>query len=144
MTYSGQSIKRFEDQRLLTGQSSYVDDIQLPGLLHALVLRSPYAHANIRSIDTSSASALAGVVTVITAPDLQSVLPDVPTRRTTDADELRPPEHPILAEDKVCYVGQPVAIANAVMDALSHLGIWHIDTPLTPEKIWMALQEAKA
>ena len=48
MTYSGQSVKRLEDHRLLTGQSTYVDDIKLPGMLHVLVLRSPHAHATIR------------------------------------------------------------------------------------------------
>ena len=106
MMYSGQSIRRFEDPRLLTGQSSYVDDMVLPNMLHAAVLRSPHAHARIRSIDTSAATALAGVVSVITAPDIDQVLEDVPTRRNTDADALQPPEHPVLAGDKVCYVGQ--------------------------------------
>ena len=58
MTYVGQSLKRFEDHRLLAGGSSYVDDIKLPGMVHALVLRSPHAHARIRSIDASAASQL--------------------------------------------------------------------------------------
>jgi carbon-monoxide dehydrogenase large subunit len=71
MTYSGLSVKRFEDHRLLTGQSSFVDDMKLPGLLHASVLRSPYAHANIKSIDTSAASYAPGVVAVITADDIE-------------------------------------------------------------------------
>ena len=113
MTYSGQSVKRFEDHRLLTGQSAYVDDLKLPGMLHALVLRSPHAHATIRSIDTTAASSLTGVVLVVTAPDLAEEVRNVPTRVTTDADDLKPPEHPVLADDKVCYVGQPVAIVVA-------------------------------
>ncbi len=113
MTYSGQSVKRFEDHRLLTGQSAYVDDLKLPGMLHALVLRSPHAHATIRSIDTAAASSLTGVVLVVTAPDLAEEVRNVPTRGNTDADELKPPEHPVLAGDKVCYVGQPVAIVVA-------------------------------
>ena len=75
MTYSGQSVKRFEDHRLLTGQSTYVDDIKLPGMLHALVLRSPHAHAAIRSIDTTAASSLTGVVSVVTALDLAEAVP---------------------------------------------------------------------
>ena len=83
--YSGQSIRRFGDPRLLTGQSSYVDDITLPAMLHAAVLRSPHAHAYVRAIDTSVASSLAGVVSVITASDIDQVLEDVPTRRNTDA-----------------------------------------------------------
>ena len=56
MAYTGQSVRRFEDPRLLTGQGSYVDDIKLPGLLHAAVLRSLHAHANVRSIDASGAA----------------------------------------------------------------------------------------
>ena len=62
MTYIGQSVRRFEDHRLLTGQGPFVDDMKLQGLLHALVLRSPQAHAGIRSIDVGTASRLPGVV----------------------------------------------------------------------------------
>jgi carbon-monoxide dehydrogenase large subunit len=113
MTYSGLSVKRFEDHRLLTGQSSFVDDMKLPGLLHASVLRSPYAHANIKSINASAASNLPGVAAVITADDIEGKIGHVPTRREADADELHPPEHPVLASAKVCYVGQPVAIIVA-------------------------------
>ena len=113
MTYIGQSVRRFEDPRLLTGQGSYVDDIKLPGLLHAAVLRSPHAHANIRSIDGSTASRLPGVVAVFTAADIQDLAAELPTRTNTGADELNPPKHPILASEKVCYVGQPTAIVIA-------------------------------
>jgi carbon-monoxide dehydrogenase large subunit len=120
MTYSGQPIKRVEDHRLLTGQSSFVDDLKVPGMLHASVLRSPHAHAKIKSIDTVAASSLAGVVSVITAAELTGAVRNVPTRENTDADELRPPEHPVLARDKVCYVGQPVAIIVAEDLYLAH------------------------
>jgi carbon-monoxide dehydrogenase large subunit len=113
MTYSGLSVKRFEDHRLLTGQSSFVDDMKLPGLLHASVARSPYAHANIKSINTSAARNLPGVVAIITAGDIEGKIGHVPTRQEADADELHPPEHPVLARGKVCYVGQPVAIIVA-------------------------------
>jgi aerobic carbon-monoxide dehydrogenase large subunit len=113
MAYTGLSVKRFEDHRLLTGQSSFVDDMKLPGLLHAAVLRSPHAHASIKSINVSAASSFSGVVTVITANDVEGVIGQVPTRREADADELHPPEHPVLANSKVCYVGQPVAIVVA-------------------------------
>jgi len=113
MAYTGQSVRRFEDPRLLTGQGSYVDDIKLPGLLHAAVLRSPHAHANIRSIDGSTASRLPGVVAVFTAADIQDLAVEIPTRTNTGADEFNPPRHPILASDKVCYVGQAVAVVIA-------------------------------
>lgn len=113
MTYTGQALKRFEDHRLLAGQSSYVDDFKLPGMLHALVLRSPHAHARITSIDTFAATRLPGVVSVFTADDFAGVVDHLPTRTSTDADEMRPPPHPVLAQDKVGYVGQAVAIVVA-------------------------------
>ena len=103
MTFVGQPIKRFEDPRLLTGQGSYVDDLKLPGLLHAVVLRSLHAHANIRSIDVSAASRVPGVVAVFTAADIQDLAVEIPTRTNTGADEFNPPRHPVLASDKVCY-----------------------------------------
>ena len=111
-TYTGQSIRRFEDHRLLTGQSSYVDDMTRPGMLHALVIRSPHGHARIRGIDASAATALPGVVAVITARDIEDVA-QLPTRESADADEMHPPRHPALAVDKACYAGQPVAIVLA-------------------------------
>ena len=113
MTYVGQSVRRFEDHRLLTGQGSYVDDMKLPGLLNAVVLRSLHAHANIRAIDVSAATRLPGVVAVFTAADIQALAVEIPTRHTTGADEFSPPKHPLLASDKVCYVGQAVAVLIA-------------------------------
>lgn len=113
MIYTGQSVRRFEDHRLLTGQSSFVDDMSPTRLLHAMVLRSPHAHAAIRSIDVSAVGHLPGVVAVFTAADIQDLAVHEPTRTSTDADELSPPGHPILASDKVCYVGQAVAVVIA-------------------------------
>ena len=95
LIYLGQSLRRFEDHRLLTGQSRFVDDITLPGMLHAVVLRSPHAHAAITSIDVAAARHATGVVSVVTASDLEQVAAHIPTRRNTDADELRSPEHPV-------------------------------------------------
>ncbi|MFP3855234.1 MAG: hypothetical protein ACLFWD_13175, partial [Anaerolineales bacterium] len=66
----GQRVKRNEDPRLLTGRALFVDDVNLPGMLHAAFLRSPYAHASIESIDTSKALERKGVVAVYTAEDL--------------------------------------------------------------------------
>tara|TARA_B100000809_G_scaffold164745_1_gene162107 strand:+ start:7711 stop:9951 length:2241 start_codon:yes stop_codon:yes gene_type:complete len=90
-----------------------VDDLTLPGLLHAVVLRSLHAHANIRSIDVSAASRMPGVVAVFTAADIQDLAVEIPTRTNTGADEFNPPRHPVLASDKVCYVGQAVAVVIA-------------------------------
>src|SRR5262245_34506894 len=119
MVYTGQSVKRFEDPRLLTGQGTFLDDLKFPDMLTAGVLRSPHAHANITSIDTAAARHLPGVVAVITAEDLEGVVESLPTRRETEAEELRPPVHPVLARGKVCYVGQPIAIVVAEELALA-------------------------
>jgi aerobic carbon-monoxide dehydrogenase large subunit len=116
VNYVGQPVKRFEDPILITGRGSFVDDIKLPDMLHATVLRSPYAHAGIKSIDVSAARNLPGVVAVLTGADIAGVLPDIPTRAMTGeraVDELSPPEHPVLAKDKACYVGQAVAVVVA-------------------------------
>jgi aerobic carbon-monoxide dehydrogenase large subunit len=116
VSYIGQPVKRFEDPRLVSGSGSFVDDIKLPDMLHAAVLRSPYAHARVRSVDVSAARTLPGVVTVLTGADIAGVLQDIPTRAMAGeraVDELRAPEHPLLAKDKVCYVGQAVAVAVA-------------------------------
>ena len=128
MTYIGQSVRRFEDHRLLTGQGSFVDDMKLPGLLHAVVLRSPHAHAGIRSIDVRTASRLPGVVAVITAADIQDLAVHLPTRTNIDDVDLSPPRHPILASEKVCYVGQAVAVVIAedpytAADAMEHIQV---------------------
>ena len=115
MAYTGQSLKRFEDPRLITGQGTYTDDIKLPGMLYASFLRSPHAHARIKSIDTTTARNMPGVVAVLTADDLAGKVPDIPTMtiKEWEMDFLRGPEVPILARDKVCYVGQAVAVAVA-------------------------------
>jgi CO/xanthine dehydrogenase Mo-binding subunit len=110
MSYAGQPLKRFEDPKLVTGRGSYVDDVQLPGMLHAAVLRSPHAHARIRSIDASAARHQPGVVTVLTGADTAGVLNDVPTRAMAadlPVDDMKLVEQPVLARGKVCYVGQP-------------------------------------
>jgi aerobic carbon-monoxide dehydrogenase large subunit len=74
-------LKRFEDPKLLTGQWSFVDDIQLPDMLHAAILRSPHAHARIRAIDGTAARTMAGVVAVLTGADIAGVLGEVPPER---------------------------------------------------------------
>ena len=78
MPYTGQSFKRLEDQRLVTGQASYVDDMKLPNMLHASFLRSPHAHARIKAIDASAARSLLGVVAVLSPNPPKDVLGDSP------------------------------------------------------------------
>jgi carbon-monoxide dehydrogenase large subunit len=116
MRYVGQSMKRFEDPRLVTGNGTFVDDLSFPEMWHAAVVRSPHAHARLRSIDASDVRALPGVVDVLTGADIAGVLPGIPTRAMTGeraVDALQAPHYPLLAQDKVCYVGQPVALIVA-------------------------------
>ena len=135
-TYTGQSIKRFEDHRLLTGQSSFVDDMKRPGLLHALIIRSPHGHARIRGIDAAAATALPGVAAVITAAEVPDIA-QLPTRESSDADEMHPPRHPALAVDKACYAGQPVAIvlADDIYTAQDAVELVNIDYEILPAVI---------
>src|SRR5947209_10401893 len=77
-TMVGSPIKRREDPRLITGQATYVDDIKLYGMLHMSVLRSPYGHARINSINTEAARNHPGVVAVYTADDLKGVVGNIP------------------------------------------------------------------
>ena len=112
-TYAGSSLKRIEDPQLVQGKGSFVDDIALPGMLHAVVLRSPHAHARIVSMDASLARGMPGVAAVLTSHDIEGKLSDVPPQRNNQYPDMKMPDHPILARGKVCYVGQPVAIVVA-------------------------------
>ena len=109
----GASIKRREDPRLITGRGTYVDDIKLVGMLNIVLVRSPYAHANITSIDTSAASAVDGVVAVYTGEDLAEQLGSLPCGWVVP-DTIEVP-HPPLAIGKVRCVGDAVAaiVANS-------------------------------
>ena len=137
MIYLGRSIKRFEDARLVIGDGVFIDDIKLPDMLHAVVVRSVHAHARIRSINVVDAIELDGVVEVLTGADLAGKLPDLPIRPMGErsVDEFNPPEHPVLAQDKVCYVGQPVAVVVAKNPYLARDGAELVAVdyePLTP------------
>jgi carbon-monoxide dehydrogenase large subunit len=107
---TGQRIRRKEDPRLITGTATYVDDIRMPGMHHACVVRSPHAAARIRGIDTKAAAGLPGVVAVFTGADITSVGP-VPCGASLPG--LRVPHHSILAQDRVYFVGHPVAVVVA-------------------------------
>jgi len=103
----GVRVERREDLPLLTGQGSYTDDLKRPGMLHAAVLRSPHAHAKIRSIDVSAARALAGVVAVLTHADLGAAGKEIPLLQPNPLLVAR--TQLLLAHDEVRYVGEPVA-----------------------------------
>jgi len=110
-TYAGSRVHRIEDARLLTGHGTYVDDVSLPGMLHACFVRSPFARAAIRGIDTSAALEVPGVRFVFTAADLN---PDVREQWHTSIGAASPETpRPPLAEDEVRFVGDPVALVVA-------------------------------
>ena len=119
MTLKGQSLKRFEDHRLLIGAGSFVGDIKLPDLLHAVMIRSPHAHALIHSVAVAEALSLPGVVAVVTGDDISGISGELPSSLLW-ADPailaLNAKPHPILAKDRACYVGQ--AVAMVVADSL--------------------------
>ena len=110
-SYIGQSIKRNEDPRLITGRGVFSDDVDVPGTLYAAFARSPHGHARIISIDTSAAKAAPGVEAVITGHDLQGV-PPIPVGFAPPSAPAVPPNH-VLPTQKVVYVGQAVAAVIA-------------------------------
>ena len=112
----GASIRRVEDPPLITGKGCYVDDITLPGMLHMAVLRSPYAHAKIRAIDTSAAKAIKGVALVVTGPELPERL-NVNVPPAVRGQKI--PPHPVLARGAVHAPGTPVAAVLAESRAIA-------------------------
>jgi carbon-monoxide dehydrogenase large subunit len=109
----GSPIKRREDPRLITGQATYVDDIKIPGMLHMAVLRSPYGHARITSIDTSAARQHPGVVAVYTAEDLKGVVGNVAIAVPLGKIAEGMGNRGALADGKVRFYGDPVAVVIA-------------------------------
>jgi len=120
----GQGVSRFEDPRLVRGGGRYTDDIKLPGLVHGVVLRSPHAHAKIRSIDTAAAMTAPGVLAVLTSADVKAAgygdLPVPGGLKRRDGSPMYRPRYPILADDRVRWVGDGVAfvVAETVAQAL--------------------------
>jgi aerobic carbon-monoxide dehydrogenase large subunit len=103
----GKPLARTEDYRLLTGQGRYLDDIAVPGALHACFVRSPYAHARILSIDAAKARAMPGVVVVVSAAELMQWT--TTQRMAPPIEGLQPTEMSTLPRDKVRFQGDPVA-----------------------------------
>src|SRR5215212_10508562 len=114
--YFGERIKRNEDPRLLTGQGLYVDDVDFPNMLHVAFVRSPYAHAQINSIDVSQAFQREGVVAIYTASDLGEywkpgplLVSPPPIEGIVFNERTQVP----LAKDKVRFAGEPVVMVLA-------------------------------
>ena len=122
--YTGTSVKRSEDPRILTGGGRYTDDIKLPGMLHAAFVRSPLAHGQVLVVDAEAARALPGVAAVYTGADMAAMtLPGQDPLFALMAGGSGPaPEYTLLATDKVRFVGDPVAIVVAESRALAEDG----------------------
>ncbi len=130
----GTPLKRREDPRLITGQGNFTDDIQLPGMVHMAVLRSPYAHARIKRIDVSEARRAPGVVAVYTGKDLEGKMGTIPTAWLVPDANIQTPPHHALAVDKVRYVGDGVALVvaedrYAARDALERIEVEYEELP---------------
>jgi carbon-monoxide dehydrogenase large subunit len=116
-TLIGQSVHRTEDLRFLKGAGAFIDDMKRDRMLHAVVLRSSVAHGRIRNIDPSAARAMPGVHAVITAADVGEV-PIIPLR-LANLPEFQNYLQPVIAKDKVRYVGEPIALVVAETQALA-------------------------
>ena len=134
----GDRPKRREDQRFLTGQGRYLDDLAFDGVTYAVVLRSPHAHAEIRAIDSAAAKTMPGVLALLTAADAQAdglkpLLPYVDANTVTGEPFAFMPQ-PLLAEGKVRYVGEPVALIIAesrdqALDAAEQVAVDYVPLP---------------
>ncbi|HEU5349433.1 MAG TPA: xanthine dehydrogenase family protein molybdopterin-binding subunit, partial [Ktedonobacterales bacterium] len=109
----GATVKRREDPRLITGKGMYTDDFKLPGMLHMAILRSPYAHARITSLDVSKAKQAPGVHAVFTSKDLEGHVNAVPTAWLIPNSDLKVPTYTALATDRVRFTGDGVAAVVA-------------------------------
>ena len=118
--YIGQSVKRVEDQRFITGKGQYTDDITLPGMTFATIIRSPLAHANIKNIDLSAAKKALGYVASFVGGDIPEAIAGVPCGWQVDfknGDTMKEPPHPLLARTKALHVGDGIAVVIAETQA---------------------------
>jgi carbon-monoxide dehydrogenase large subunit len=136
---SGYSPKRREDYKFLTGEGRYLDDLRFEKLVHAVILRSPHAHAYLRSIDSITAETAPGVLAILTHEDadadgLKPLRPTVEANTRTGEPFAFLPQ-PVLARDKVRFVGEPVAVIVAetkaqAMDAAELIDVRYDDMPV--------------
>ena len=114
MGWTSRSVPRVEDGSLLRGAARFVDDIEMPGMLHALFVRSPMAHARLFGLDAKKARELPGVIAVLTFADLRSILvrERIPQALASGMIKFHV-DPPWLAYDEVCYVGEPLALVVA-------------------------------
>ncbi len=129
--YVGSPVERLEDLRLLRGKGAFVDDLRLDGMLHAAILRSSVAHGRVKAVDATAARALPGVHHVITWREIGAPVPAVPLR-LIPMPELAPFAQPVIAVDKVRYVGEALAVVLADSPALAEDALAAIEVEIEP------------
>src|SRR5262245_6414312 len=138
---AGQKVKRLEDQRLLTGKGQFIDDKPEDGALWLHVLRSPHAHAKIKSIDTAAAAAMTGIEAVFTGADLVKddigTLPTLAIFKRPDGSPMTVPPRRLLAHEMVRFAGEPVAavVASSRIAAQNAAEAIEIDYEVLPSVV---------
>ena len=128
--YFGRAMKRVEDPRLIKGIATYVDDLKLPGVLHAEFVRSPHANAKINSIKTDGAKKLSGVVGIFTGTDVNDKLGTIPCASPLPGGKS--PDHTVLAGARAYFVGHPVAVVVAETRAIARDALDLVDVDYEP------------
>ena len=139
----GASIQRFEDLRFLRGKGTYVADLDLPGMLYAVIVRSNEAHGRLLGIDTQAARAMPGVQAILTAADLGIEPPRIPIRLDAQPP-YKPFEQPVIASGKVRYVGEPLAVVIALSQAQAEDAADQVVATIEPLPAVLDAQEALA
>src|SRR5258705_11733697 len=137
----GSPIERIEDLRFLRGRGQYIDDLAPDRLLHAVVLRSSMAHGRIRRIETAAALARPGVVSVITAKEIGGPVPTIPMRQEP-LPALKRYEQPVIAHDRVRYVGEAIGMVVAESSALAEDALEAIEVDI--EELPVVADRARA
>ncbi len=142
----GQSVLRREDPRLLTGRGRYFDDLQLAGQLRAAIVRSPHAHADIRSVDSSAALAMPGVHTVLTGEDYRAdglgTMPSMAPYKKRDGSPMYLPHRPAIAIGRAMHVGYPVAVVVADTLDRAHDAAERVAVDYAPRPAVVSAREA--
>jgi aerobic carbon-monoxide dehydrogenase large subunit len=132
ISYIGQSLRRREDFKFITGQGRYTDDLKVPGMLHLAILRSPHAHAVINRVDLTAARAAPGVRLVLSGADLAGKIGSIVPNWIMPGTKV--PDRPVVAIDRVRFVGECVALVVAETQAMAHdaVGLIEVDYETLP------------
>jgi carbon-monoxide dehydrogenase large subunit len=132
ISYIGQSLRRREDFKFITGQGRYTDDLKVPGMLHLAILRSPHAHAVINRVDLTAARAAPGVRLVLSGADLADKIGSIVPNWIVPGTKV--PDRPVVAINRVRFVGECVALVVAETQAMAHdaVGLIEVDYETLP------------